>query len=102
MNRNHYENNSPRYFKRLKTTLGPKMVLLIFRLRLAAREPVWKLHTAFSRRYVKCQIKLQRNGPRKKKPFCFQTFLKERILLMGVKLTRRVFQLVEPTNAEPT
>ena len=32
--------------RELKTTLGPKKDLLIFRLRLAAREPVWKLHTA--------------------------------------------------------
>ena len=41
------------------------MGLLTFRLRLVAREPVWKLHTAFSQKFEKYQRKSLINGQQK-------------------------------------
>ena len=102
LNKNLFVNNLLKSSKKLKTTLGLKMDLLTFRLRLVVREPVWKLHTAFFQKLEKYQRKSLASGHPKRIQSGYLTSLKVKILLMGSKLTRKVFQLVEPTNAEPT
>ena len=102
LNKNLSVNNLLKSSKKLKTTLGLTTGLLIFRLRLVVREPVWKLHTAFFRKLEKYQRKSLASGHLKRIQSGYLTSLKVKILSMGSKLTKKVFQLVEPTNAEPT
>ena len=71
---------------------------LISQLKSVAKVPALRLHTVFSQRFAKYQRKLLSNGPPKKTLFGFLTSLKGKILLLGSKLTLKVYLLVAQTN----